>query len=253
MLGLKTHIRQDAITDEELLTLARKVVSSYVTKKSIPHREEADVTMAIIEKFLIKKTVILGRFKGESKFSTYCFAVLNRMCCEVIRNQQKSWNLSEKQDIPELADTLSQTDLLLIKEEIKLLHRIFFLFGSEKHKIKLFFAFFYQLQVLETHLESYDAKYKIHLLEEIFLKDHEFSKGEMYQILAEVIKVVENKEMKPDAVRMWMNKCRTTIIERLNANAYYCAYDSDSFQALFEYCLHSEAVERELTLELNNY
>lgn len=233
--------------------MAHKVVYSYVSRKSIPQREEDDVVMAIIEKFLLKQHEIFERFKGESKFSTYCIAVLNRMCCEVIRNQKKDWNLSEKQDFPDFSESLSQTDLLLIQEEIKLLERILFLFGDEKHKIYLFKAYYFRLNIIEIHVKLYDASFMQHKLNEIFLVPNTLTKGEIFEKLANVVLRVEGKDMKPDAVRMWMNKCRTIIIDRLNTHAMARSYDNESFQALFEYSYETAITAHYSALESHTH
>ncbi len=224
------------ISSEEVMHFSQKVVKRYVNKGSIPRREEEDITMWVVEKFLIKKEKIINSFKGQSLFSTYCISVLNRMCCEVIRKEVKHWNLSDNQhENFSSYDTVNSDDLLLIKEEIALLNKIIMFLGSERHKTKLFFAYYYRLLILREDISNYDIKYLEHKLNEIFLSENNLSKGQIFINLAEVHNRVENKEIKPDAVRMWLNKTRNIIISRLNRNTGKANYDTDSFQALFEY------------------
>ncbi len=247
-IKLKTQPNSISLADEELLLLAKRVVARYVSNKSIPKREQDDVVMAIVEKFLIKKKQILERFKGESKLSTYCISVLNRMCCEVIRSQMKDWNVAENQEYHDVAESFSQTDLLLLKEETKLFERILLLFGSERYKLKLFFAFYFKLRIIELHISKYSPGSTHQELLDLFLVENLYSKGEIYEKLSEVIALVEGKVVKPDALRMWMNKCRTIMIDKLNSNSMNGGYDNDSFQALFEYSYQIESVENEISV-----
>jgi len=225
-----------AISSEEVMHLSQKVVKRYVNRGSIPRREEEDITMWVVEKFLVKKEKIVNSFKGQSLFSTYCISVLNRMCCEVIRKEVKHWDLSDNQhENFSSFDTVNSDDLLLIKEEIGLLNKIIMFLGTERYKTKLFFAYYYRLLILMEDISNYDINYIEHKLNEIFLSENNLSKGQIFYNLAEVHNRVENKEIKPDAVRMWLNKNRNIIINRLNRNTGKANYDTDSFQALFEY------------------
>lgn len=224
------------ISSEDILMLSQKVVRRYVSKGSIPKREEEDIAMWVVEKFLLKKDTIINKFQGNSKFSTYCFAVLNRMCLEVIRKEIKHWNLSENQhDNHGSPDAISSIDLLLIKEELKLLHKIISLFSVEKHKIRLFFAYYFRLHILQIDVKNYDVNYLEHLLDEVFLVKENLSKGDVFAKLSAVLKIVESKAVKADAVRMWLNKNRLSMINRLNLSTGKSNYDIDSFQALYEY------------------
>jgi len=224
------------ISSEEIIQLSQKVVKRYVNRGSIPRREEEDISMWVVEKFIVKKEKIINNFKGQSRFSTYCISVLNRMCCEVIRKEVKHWNLSDNQhENFSSYDTVNSDDLLLIKEEIRLLNKIIMFHGSEKYKVKLFFTYYYRLLILKEDIRNYDIQYIEHQLNKIFLSENNLSKGQIFINLAEVHNRVENTEIKPDAVRMWLNKNRSIIINRLNKNTGKANYDIDSFQALFEY------------------
>jgi hypothetical protein len=69
--------------------LINKVVMRHVSRGVIPTREQEDVKTSILEKFLLKQNKIDGSFQGKSKIATYYTAVINRMCAEVIRKEQK--------------------------------------------------------------------------------------------------------------------------------------------------------------------
>ena len=81
------------VTESNLLLLAEKVVKRYVSKGVVPQRELEDTQMQMVEKFLLKQDKIEERFSGKSNVTTYCIAVLNNMCCEIIRKDLKHWNL----------------------------------------------------------------------------------------------------------------------------------------------------------------
>ncbi len=113
------------VTDNELMQLSERVVNRFIANKHIPRREKEDVQMAIVEKFLISKQKISDRFQGKSKATTYCIAILNRMCLEIIRKDIKHWNLSEDKHKEIREDNaLNSVDSLIIADEIRLLKNI---------------------------------------------------------------------------------------------------------------------------------
>lgn len=230
---LKTiHSNSKLISDTELLLLSGKVVARYVKAGTIPTKEEEDVKMAIVEKFLIKHDSIKKAFSGKAKVSTYCIAVLNRMCCEIIRKELKHWKI-DNNEVPDVPNNIiSHADKLVISDEVKLLHKILLLFGDEFVKIKLFLAFYFQLNIYENDIAGYSLNKKVR---ELFSDSGVKNKGEIFECLTEAVGIVEKKEVKADAVRMWLNKNTDKIIQRLNGAFGRANYDKDSFQILFEY------------------
>lgn len=225
-----------SIDDDEILLLATKVVDRYASKGSIPQREKEDVVMSMVEKFIIKQKYIQDNFQGKAKFSTYCISVLNNMCCEIIRRDMKSWNIQEKEDYQiEESSNINSLDKLAISDEINYLHKIILLFGDETPKIRLFLAYYLCLNILESDFKNYDKDYIKHNIKEILSINNKCSKGEIFKNLSEVVNIVENKDTKADAVRMWLNKTRNTIIERLNINSDNTHYDAETLHILFEY------------------
>lgn len=230
---------------DKLMELAQKVVKRYVNRGSVPRREEEDMTMTVIEKFLQKEETIYASFQGQSQISTYCIAILNRMTCEVIRKEMKHWSLTEgEEDLTSTKESLSQTDYLMIKDEVLNLTRLLLFFGDERHKIKLFFAFYYRLSITHTDLEAYDFDYLAHSLDKLFTTNESMSKGEIFTILSEVVRRVESRQAQPDAIRMWLNKVRNSLITRLNLGCGSSGYDKESFQALFEF-YYNDSIEKE--------
>lgn len=225
----------DSISDKEILILASKVVDRYASKGSIPHREKEDIAMSVVEKFLTKKETIIKNFQGKAKLSTYYISVLNNMCCEVIRREVKHWNIQDNEQLSQEISTINSLDKLAINDEIRYLHKVILLFGDEMNKIRLFTAYFLYLSIIEHDMQKYDNEYLNHKLKELLKVNENMSKGEIFKTLSEIVNIVENKTTKPDSVRMWLNKIRKIIIERLNFSNDTTQYDTETFHILFEY------------------
>ncbi|MDA3890300.1 MAG: hypothetical protein PF517_01400 [Salinivirgaceae bacterium] len=220
------------ISDTDLLLLSDKVVARYASAGTIPEKDKKDVKMAIVEKFLLKHDTIKKAFTGKAKVSTYCIAILNRMCCEIIRKELKHWKNSneELQDVQD--NSISDADKFTIKDEVNLLHRILLLFGDEQIKLRLFLAYFYGLTIQNIDIENYSLNENV---DSIFKETGIKNKGEIFVQLAKVVNNAEQKELKADAIRMWLNKCIAKIILRLNSPFNRANYDKDTLQILFEY------------------
>ena len=223
------------VQENQILEWAGKVVDRFVMKEFIPRRERDDIQMSLVEKFWVKKKELLNRFQGNSKLSTYCIAILNRMCLELIRSQKKNWNLVANEYFAIEQSLDNPYHVTIIRQEAQTLHRILQLFDDEEAKIRLFSAFSYLLKIREADVASYDTKYKKHKLLRLFLTTGEITKSEVFQILSKVEQVVEKKTKQPDAVRMWINKNKKTSIRRLNLNHGKKVYNNESYQLLFEY------------------
>jgi len=228
------------VTDTELLQFSERVVNNFIANKHIPRREKEDVQMAIVEKFLLKKEKILDNFQGKSKISTYCIAVLNRMCLEIIRKEIKHWNLGfdKHKEIRE-DKCLNSEDCLIITDEIRFLEDIFALFYDEKEKIVLFLTYYYQLKINNTLISNYDSNYINHNLLELFEYPKNITKGIIFENLTKAANIVENRNNKSDATRIWLNKIINSIINKLNSPFQRANYNKESLQILFEYYYNS--------------
>lgn len=223
------------VRENQILEWAGKVVDHFVAKEFIPRRERDDIQMSLVEKFWVKKKELLSRFQGNSKLSTYCFAILNRMCLELIRSQKKNWNLMANEYSASEQSPDNPYHVTIMRQEAQTLHRILQLLGDEEAKFRLFSAFSYLLKIREADVAFYDIKYKKHKLLQLFSPKGEIKKTEVFQILSKVEQVVEKKTKQPDAIRMWINKNKKTSIRRLNLNHGKEVYNNESFQLLFEY------------------
>ncbi|MDY0103052.1 MAG: hypothetical protein RBS07_08925 [Lentimicrobium sp.] len=214
----------ETISVQQLMELANTVVAGYVRRFIIPKRESEDVKMAIVEKFIIQEEKINSAFEGKSKRTTYYIAIINRMCCEIIRHENKHWyTVMEKEHPKELCLTDSITmnietekDVIIRYEEQRLAQIISASHGK-KGKLLLFLKFYFDLPISKTEIEQYAE----HLADELTLllkREETTAKSEVYNILATAVNLVEHKDIKGDAVRMWLNKHTDAIIKALNKN-----------------------------------
>ncbi|TKG89620.1 hypothetical protein EYV94_25335 [Puteibacter caeruleilacunae] len=237
MLGIiksrkKAADSKNLFSEQELLTLADKVVQRYAY--TIPQAEREDVKMSMIEKFLSQQDQITEKFEGKSGKNTYGYAVLNRICCGVIRKEMKRWqnHIDYQQD--DSSSEQNTLDALLIKDEIRLLAKVLILM-NDAHKSTVFMASYYKLSPKEQFVSEYDLNYIENKLLELLHIETGISKGEIYNCLSKVVNVVERKDVKSDAVRMWLNKQMEIAISRLNGPFKRASYDKESLQVLFEY------------------
>jgi hypothetical protein len=223
------------ISESNLLVLAEKVVSRYVNKGVVPSREREDTQMIIVEKFLDKQKKIEDNYSGKANITTYCISVLNNMCCEVIRKELKHWK-NELDDMPEgdSSNHYSASQKTIIQDEINYLDKILILFDKEKSKINIALSYYYQLELRNTDIVEYNQSYNKENISPIKINNDKINKGDIINNLSDYICQVENKNIKPDAVRMWLKKTTNTIVTRLNGPFGRTHYDQDSFQVLYE-------------------
>ncbi len=212
------------ITDTELMQmldpLAKKVVGRYVANKAIPRREAEDVEMGILEKFMMRKDHILTSFEGKAKLTTYCIAVLNRMCCEQIRKDSKHWHMVQDEEKELLRENhgpaYESESATLIKLEVKRLETAMLFFNGNRAKVRLFLKYLNDLPLKDTDFEDYNINNKEEL-KKLLRREERTKKGDLYQQMAEAVRIAEQKNVQGDALRMWLNKQSETLINRLNA------------------------------------
>lgn len=219
---------------DQLLNLTDRVVKCYT--HIIPKEEREDIKMDIIEKYLNKEEKICNNFKGDSQITTYVLAILNRICCSAIRKESKRWDLIYCTDFcpTNINTTRSETeDSVLIKDEINYLQRILLLL-NDNSKTVTFLAFYYNLEAKTIFTSKYLKKLQKSKLVKLLNPKEDRSKADRFIILAQITNKVEGKNIQADAVRIWLNKEITKIVNRLNGSTKRANYNKDSFQVLFE-------------------
>ncbi len=230
-------IKEESDLLDFINTITRKVVSSYVSRSVIPLREKEDVEMIILEKFLKKKERIINAFEGKSKITTYYTAVINRMCCEVIRKEQKHWYSVNEGENDYQLDTLTTHNIesnkeIHIKDEVKRLANTMLFFNGDHAKVNLYLKYYFDIPLEDEDIEQYCSKEFLNLKQ--ILKDRDsLSKAEVFNNLSKTLNIAENKNVGGDAVRMWLYKKIDTILKRLNGNGQYF-YNKESLAILLE-------------------
>ena len=230
---------------EQLLEIVQKVISRYVAKGSIPKRESQDAEMAVFEKFWNNREKIFDSFQGRSQLTTYCIAVANRMCCEFIRKEKKHWNqLNETMETVAEKNNTHQYEAekeLHFNNEVKRFSRTLGLFNGESAKLKLFLKYYLDIPLQESDIEPYRGDNQTSILS-LLNQEKGVSKGEKFENLAKVVNLVENKEVKSDSVRMWLNNRFETLLNRLNGNGI-TSHNQDSVTVLLEMMHNSESYQ----------
>lgn len=228
------------ITEYELLDLAKKVVSRY--GHAIPTAEREDVVMSLVETYLKQEEKIWANFNGNSKVTTYIIAILNRMCCGVIRKELKHWQMADESHFAYLHqrdDGNAAVLRTMIDDEINYLKKILILFDDNAKTI-VFLAFYYLLKAKLFFVSQYDTSGTSQRTLAMLNTEEKRNKGDIFEALSFVVKQVEKRTIKADAVRMWLNKQQNTILVRLNGPFGRAHYDKDSFRVLFEYFYEKE-------------
>jgi hypothetical protein len=228
----------EAFSMEALVEIANKVVGRYVYRKTIPSREKDDVVMSIVEKFLNQKKKIESAYEGKSKLTTYFVAILNRMCCEVIRRDSKHWYSIQEGDFnsKEIGEAITKSyeaeKKFAIGNELNRFNNTLLLFNGDSTKVSLFLKCYFDLPIDDEDIMDY-AKEKTNEVRYILEGTEKLSKGDLFEKLSKVVNFVEGKNVKGDAVRMWLNKQVEIILNRLNKNGI-ANHDKESISVLLE-------------------
>lgn len=222
---------------DEMKDIATKVVSRYILRSAIPEREKEDVIMTILEKFLLQKDKIDHAFEGKSKKTTYYIAIMNRMCCEIIRKEKKHWypvddDMHEFEIYKPVHYTSDTEKNLIIKEEVKRLANAMLFFNGQGSKINLFVKYYFRISLDESDIQNYSGD-KFPEVYAVLSDDSPKNKSDLFERLAFVTNLVEQKNVKGDSVRMWVNKQLDVILNRINMNGIY-NHTRESLQILME-------------------
>lgn len=230
-------MENEELSIDTIKHLVEKVVGRYVSNRAIPVREESDVVMSVVEKFILNRSKIDRAFEGKSKITTYYIAVFNRMCCEVIRKEQKHWYTVSGHDDEVFSETntpsFSETEKqLFIQEELKRFGFVLQTFGGEEAKIYLFVRYYYRLPVTPERVAAYcrNAPEEIYA---ILIEETGTNQADIFDRLARVVSLAEGKNVKGDAVRMWLHKRLDAMLNRINLNGI-SHHTRESLQILFE-------------------
>jgi hypothetical protein len=104
-----------------------------------------------------------------------------------------------------------------ISNEVKRFNTALLFFNEDLAKVKVFLKCLFDLPFGDMDIADY-AGAKAEQVRILLESVDDGSKGEKFEVLSKVVNFVEGKNVKSDAVRMWLNKQIDAILNRLNRN-----------------------------------
>jgi DNA-directed RNA polymerase specialized sigma24 family protein len=228
--------RNSAFSDEQILTITDIILKKFVKNHGIDYHNFEDFRQEVLEKFYTKKDTIMDAYTGKAKPETYVSAVIYRMTLGVIRNDK---NFRKYQADIEPSTELQKEKVRTPEEEL--------LIENEKHYLRLvintlpdtnkallFLKTYFRISITQEDLRAYCIKLQGSELSERFNRADEMTDKEIYECLCDAENSIQTKQVKPDAVRMYINKMINVLLIRLNGRNQRCYYTKDSLAYLFE-------------------
>lgn len=216
--------QNDDLNVSDIIKISNMIVQKYINSKIIPLKEKEDVVMSIVEKFWNSREKINNSFQGKSQITTYYSAILNKMCCEYIRKEKKHWYSTIDYEYDDFMTTHKSYSFeteknIIIKNEICRLKKALNFFGKNSFKVRLFLKYYFNVIINNNDIESYTAEHYDFVRNKLRnTENRKISKAEKFENIACIINNIENKNIKPDAARMWLNKNIQILLFRLNHN-----------------------------------
>ena len=129
--------------------------------------------------------------------------------------------------------SISPENQAVIENEKKHLQKVFLSLGKDRAKVLLGCKMIQRLRVTKEEFEDYLDGRPSKGSEKYLEVSNEDQNRDVYEKLCIIINLVEEKNNKPDAFRLWLNKKIEQIIARLNANNI-SKYDNETFGILLE-------------------
>mgnify|MGYP006306750711 FL=1 len=128
---------------------------------------------------------------------------------------------------------------MLLNQEVKRLSHALHLFNGERDKLRLFLKFYFDVPIELSEAQDYFQSNPDAVLS-LLDQSKDYSKKEKFERLAEVVNLVEQKEIKSDSVRMWLNDRLESLLRRLNGNGR-SLHTNDSLSILLEMARQNSA------------
>lgn len=230
--------KTDLILLEEIEELCSIIINKFISRGVIPFNEKEDIKQSLLEKYLLKREKIATAYSGKAQPRTYYSAVLYKMTCEVIRSELNNWK-TIKSEVNEMLkynkdNSLSPEQATIIHNEKDLLDKVLTTFGKERGKIELFLKIFYRVPVNNDDIKKCYKNHEDNASFEITENKPGIKDKELYSSLANLVNQYENKDVKPDAIRMYINKYINSILSRLNGRYQRANYTKETLGILFE-------------------
>ena len=227
----------EQFTTELLLKTADIIVKRFVKNGSITYDSFEDYKQTIVEKYLLKKEKIEKAYTGQAKPATYISAILYRMVLEVLRKENNT-KKNQKKNVEEFFLSNNKTvinpeEQLIINNEKEYLGKVLTTLGKDRFKAILFLKYYFRMNISINELQDYVPLNLINKAHELLKFEGNIKDKDVYRKLCEICNSFEEKKIKQDTVRMFINKIIAKIINRLNANKR-AFYTKDTLLTLFE-------------------
>ncbi len=227
-----------AFSIEMVIKIADIIVKKFVKNKSIHVSEFDEIKQTIIEKYLQKKDKIEINFTEKSKPETYISAILFRMVLEVLRTErnknQRYLDFEDNIKIFEKEKIINPEEKLIIQNEKEYLKRVLNTFGKEQVKIILFIKIYYQINITNIEIKNYSKNITCKKILNCLGENKDLKEKEIFLLLSRLQNTAEKKQVKPDAIRMYVNNSIKKILERLNGENNRTFYTKKTLALLFE-------------------
>lgn len=221
-----------------LETISSIIVKQYIGDRRIDPEDYDDFTQTLKTRYLASKDRIEAKFRGDSQPQTYMSAVLNNMLREEIRTYDRHKQRSDEfekvaMQSGETDNSISPEDRAIIENEKKNLRRVFLTLGKNRAKVLLCCKMVFRLKVTDEDLDEYLNGRPSNGAEKFIEVSDSDQNQDIYQKLCQVTNLVEGKDNKSDAIRLWLSKQIDQIITRLNSNGI-SKYNLETFGILLE-------------------
>ena len=224
-------------TTRMITTITDIIVKKYIKAGYIAAAEYEDTKQTIIEKYIAKRERIESLYDKRAKPETYVSAVLYKMMLEILRSESTKEKHFSEYETTVLkrgqGHQITPEEKLIIENEKNYLLKVLASFGQEAPKVTLFCKMFFRIKPSEQDLKAYaKSKADDNLAKSIQIDGTELDKV-IFDKLCTLCNTVENKDNKPDAVRMYVGKTNGKIINRLKQNRQ-TNYNEESLSLLFD-------------------
>jgi hypothetical protein len=212
------------------------VVSKYVRYGYFKPDEKNDVIQTTFLKLLDKIPSIQRNYKDKFMLKTYLSTIITNLVREYIR-QNKYIPNTEVQDYHLQSADNYLLEEIYVKEHIDRLHKIFILYGKEKHKLILLLKIVYRIPIKQTDIYRYYHKADSRDVDELIskLENHsQINDKELFSIITPFLNSYEGKNNSTEAIRKWIKRKINEVIELMNGSPPIHNYDSETLQILVE-------------------
>ncbi len=230
--------KKDVFPLSMLEKISSIIVKKFIKAGYLTPEDYQDFSQTLKTRYLSNKEKIEGKFKADSLPQTYMSSVLKNMVLEELRTDKKYKEryMEYEKNMMRLGEkdsSISPENQAVIENEKKHLQKVFLSLGKDRAKVLLGCKMIQRLRVTKEEFEDYLDGRPSKGSEKYLEVSNEDQNRDVYEKLCIIINLVEAKNNKPDAFRLWLNKKIEQIIARLNANNI-SKYDNETFGILLE-------------------